>query len=76
MSLTVKTVGNLLSIHLDNTFSGTLNLEDGLPATTKADRESHGYGLKSIRMTVEKYGGRMNVSAQHGLFNLNIVIPI
>ena len=76
VSLTVKTVGNLLSIHLDNAFSGTLNMEDGLPTTTKAERESHGYGLKSIRMTAEKYRGRLNVSAEHALFNLNIVIPI
>lgn len=76
VSLTVKTVGNLLSIHLDNAFSGTLNMEDGLPTTTKAEPKSHGYGLKSMRMTAEKYGGRLTVSAEHALFNLNIVIPI
>ena len=30
-----------------------------LPPTTKKDRTRHGYGLRSIRTSVEKYGGHM-----------------
>ena len=74
ISLVIRTVGNLLSIHLDNAFAGELKFEGGLQLTTKQDFQYHGYGLKSMRMTVEKYGGTMNVSAKHQLFCLNILI--
>lgn len=47
-----------------------------LPRTTKADKNLHGYGLKSIRATVEKYAGSLTVQAEEGWFTLSIVIPI
>lgn len=50
--------------------------ENGLPVTTKADREYHGYGLKSIRYTAEKYGGSMAVEASDGWFQLTLLFPL
>ena len=35
-----------------------------LPETTKKNKEYHGYGLKSIRTTAEKYGGSMTVRTE------------
>ncbi len=46
-----------------------------LPATTKNDKRYHGYGLKSIRSTVEKYGGSVAVHGEDGWFELGILIP-
>ena len=46
-----------------------------LPRTTKADKEVHGYGVKSIRMAAEKYGGTVTITAEDNWFYLRILIP-
>lgn len=43
--------------------------------TTKADKAKHGYGIKSIRYTVEKYGGSTQVCWRDGWFELGLLIP-
>ena len=48
---------------------------DGLPITTKGDRENHGFGLKSIRHTARKYGGSMTITTKDDWFVLKILIP-
>ena len=49
---------------------------NGLPVTTKGDKENHGYGLKSIQYTVKKYGGRLTVKAEKEWFLLKVLIPL
>jgi hypothetical protein len=65
-----------ISILIENHFEGTLKLKDGLPQTTKEDFENHGYGMKSIKYSVEKYGGHMQVLQQDEWFKLQIILPI
>lgn len=67
---------SFLIIRVENYFEGTLQLTNGLPDTTKAERDYHGFGLKSIRYTVEKYGGSMNVDAAGNWFRLHILLPL
>lgn len=69
---------SLLSIHIENYFdkSEELNFSEGLPQTNKGNKEYHGYGMKSMRMVTEKYGGGLSVSVEDKLFNLNIVFPV
>ena len=47
----------MLTIHAENHFEDSLQFKDGLPVTTKADKDSHGYGMMSVRHIVEKYNG-------------------
>lgn len=75
ITITVKNSLGLVAIHIDNYFADKLQFDDGLPVTTKADKNYHGYGLKSIKMTVEKYGGFMAVNTEDDIFKLNISIP-
>lgn len=49
--------------------------KDGLPVTSKLDQQSHGYGVKSIYQTVEKYNGSVTFKYQDNWFNLIILIP-
>ena len=49
---------------------------ESLIATTKADTKYHGYGLKSMKMVAEKYGGTMSINAEDEMFTLSIVIPV
>lgn len=64
--------GNLL-ILIENTFSGKIEIKNGLPQTNK---EGHGFGTKSIAMLVSKYGGYHSFTTKEGLFTLKIVLPM
>lgn len=67
--------GDLLSIHISNYFSGSLQIEDGLPKTSKTEEEGfHGYGMKSMKLIAEKYGGSLSAAAEGELFTLNIYL--
>ena len=67
----------LLAISITNPIEGTpLQFEDGLPVTTKEKNGYHGFGLKSIRHTAEKYGGFVTVEARDGTFSLRILFPL
>jgi hypothetical protein len=63
-------------ITVENYFTGELRTEDGDIVTRRADRDLHGYGLKSIRYTAEKYGGSMTVNTEAGWFLLRILVPV
>lgn len=51
------------------------NFEKGLPTTTKQDSQNHGFGLKSIRYTIQKYEGTMTVDYSKNWFRLKILLP-
>lgn len=74
--LSVKTINSFLSIHLDNPYLGKLIFEEDIPVTTKQEKEYHGFGLKSMRLIVEKYQGNMSLSPGEERFNMNILLPI
>jgi hypothetical protein len=67
---------DFLRIRVENYYEGNLVFENGLPATTKEDKEYHGYGLKSIRSTVKKYGGSITIDTNENWFELRILIPL
>ena len=75
-TLTVREKQGMAVIHTENAYAADLVFEDGLPATTKGDTVNHGFGMRSMRMVVEKYRGELTVNAEAGVFNLNILIPI
>ncbi|MCD8074902.1 MAG: GHKL domain-containing protein [Lachnospiraceae bacterium] len=64
-----------LVIRVKNYCDTGMVMEKELPVTTKADKVNHGYGLKSIRMSAEKYGGNMTISTEHEWFSLCVMIP-
>jgi len=67
---------NLLIINIINPLNKPLVFESDLPQSTKPANGYHGLGLKSIRHTVEKYSGFMNIDTNNQSFTLSIVIPI
>lgn len=74
--VSVKEELGMAIIHVENNYTGELLMADGIPRTSKDDEFYHGYGVKSIRMVVEKYDGNMALLPQNGIFNLNITIPV
>lgn len=66
-----------LAISITNPIDGALlKFEDGLPVTTKEKNGYHGFGLKSIRHTAEKYDGFVTVETRDGCFSLRILFPL
>ena len=62
-------------IHFENYYEGELQYEQGNLKTQKEDKASHGYGLKSIRYTVEKYDGAVSIDTDNNWFDLKVLIP-
>ena len=68
------TKGRLL-IQISNPYSKELQKEtSGEYLTGKAEKENHGFGLKSIKDVVEKNGGVMNIEEKEGRFILTILL--
>lgn len=67
---------SFLIIRFENYYEGELRFVEELPMTTKGSARFHGYGLKSLRYTVHKYGGEVDVDTQQGWFSLKILIPL
>lgn len=72
--LKARLTGNLLKLHFENNVVGELQFKNGLPMTTKEDKRYHGYGMRSIKYTAEKYGGVVIAKVQEGVFSLDIVL--
>lgn len=62
-------------ILIENYYEGNLQPDKELPATTKRDKRYHGYGLKSIRYSVSKYGGCFNMAVKDRWFRVEILLP-
>lgn len=74
ISFQVRERRGMLVITVDNNYAGELEFDGGLPRTTK-EEDGHGYGLKSIRLVAEKYGGEATVMAD-GMFHLTVLLPL
>jgi hypothetical protein len=74
--LAVAKQKDFVRIRVENCYDDELAFENGLPATTKKNKEYHGYGLKSIQNTVKKYGGSVAINTKDNWFELRILIPI
>ena len=72
----IRTENKLLLIQVINPVAGQITFRDGLPASTKGDDDYHGFGLKSIRYTAQKYGGFHTVNLEHGCFVLRVLLPL
>lgn len=67
---------SFVCIVIENYYIGNLVFQEGLPITTKGNTQYHGYGLKSIRYSVEKYDGYINVGVKDNWFRLEMLLPL
>ena len=74
--LNVHTQKGFLLVRMENPFVGELRFRNGLPLTTSGDEENHGFGMTSIRLIAEKYGGSISTRAESNVFYLNILFPV
>lgn len=63
--------GGFIVLREVNGYTGEIRFENGLPVTEK-DRNYHGFGVRSIQLLTEKYGGYMSIRTYGGLFMLDL----
>lgn len=74
--LTVSAKKSFVFIKIENYCEDNIQKnENDLITTTKADRQNHGFGLKSIRTVVEKYNGSVDFGVNQNWFELKILLP-
>ena len=75
IDIVTERMGDMLNVTVTNFFDGTLRMEDGLPLTRKTEEEGfHGFGIKSMKLIAQKYGGSLEVSTKGDLFVLTIYL--
>lgn len=69
---------NFLAIKISNQFTGSMQEKEGRLMTRKENVAMHGIGLSSIRRSVEKYNGNMeiNIDPENHWFRLMILLPV
>lgn len=76
ISLNISAVGDFLSIQTSNYCDSNIVFEDGIPKTSKKNKQYHGYGLKSMKHIAKKYGGSMVCGVEDNTFTLQILLPM
>ena len=73
-ALDIHRRANMTVIRLENYCDRPPVLEGGLPRSSKADSERHGYGLRSVQAIVERHDGQMQLSAEEGRFVVRVML--
>lgn len=76
INMQIKTMGNILLIHVDNYCTHPPVFNNGMPETHKEDKKYNGFGVKSIQYIANKYHGQMRVSMENDTFQLDVMLPM
>ena len=71
--LSVHEKKGLILLQCENPYAGAITMKDGLPETSKADKENHGIGTRSILSTAAQYGGTMRINTEQNMYVLRII---
>lgn len=63
-------------IRCENSKNNKIKLNDKKIVTTKKDKFLHGIGLKSVKSSLDKYNGDLEIINDKNKFTINIYIPI
>lgn len=75
ISISLEGAGDLVMLHFDNYYQGSLSFTHGLPETTKKeDKDFHGYGMISMKRIAEHYSGGISITAEDGVFSLTVFL--
>lgn len=74
ITLNVARRGKMVAVSIENFYDVMPRFQDGVPATTKANKANHGFGVKSMQATCARYNGTLHVGAKDGVFFLNALL--
>jgi hypothetical protein len=78
ISLIVRRRAGTVTIHVENYYDPTASatsFKGNTPTSTKGDPLNHGFGTRSMKAIVERYGGTLAFSANGTTFCVDAVIP-
>ena len=75
MSLNLSRRKGFIFLEISNYCEDSVPLENGLPVTTKKNRELHGYGARSMVSAARKYGGFVTFEEEDHFFVVRVLIP-
>lgn len=73
--VTVSQVNGFVMIRIENYYEDVLKTDGENYFTTKNDKNYHGYGIKSIKYTVDRYDGAVYINTDNNWFDIKIAIP-
>lgn len=80
LGIQFKNNGNFFVIHIENSCKQQVQIEHDGIRTGKQDKIRHGFGLKNIETSVNKYKGEMQISCkksgEHYVFMLDLLLPL
>ena len=68
LNLTIRRINAMLIIKVENGYGNAPAENDGKLATSKADKGSHGWGLKSVQTAADRYDGAITTDYKNGVF--------
>ncbi len=66
----------MLLIKVANPFKIAVKREKEKIVTSKADRDNHGYGLRSVNEAVEKYNGTIEIETDDNIFTITAILYV
>lgn len=76
ISINIKYDKKRLIIVISNTYDGKLLYKDGHIKSTHKNKSEHGIGLISVKNTVEKHEGIIEIESIEESFKVLIILPI
>ena len=74
ITLNVSRRGGMVAVSIENYYAVPPVFEGDLPRTGKADKTSHGFGMKSMQCIAQRNGGTLHAGAKDGVFYLNALL--
>jgi len=74
--LYVEYVNGGLLIQVDNTFDGVVEYTKDKSIASLKDDAEHGYGLKNIQKSVDKYNGHVDITYTEDTFSVGILLYV
>lgn len=68
LNLTIRRINAMLIIKVENGYGNAPKQESGSLITSKADKASHGWGLKSVQTAADRYDGTITTDYKEGVF--------
>lgn len=74
----INTSNDWLKVEISNSFNGELNVRNGIPESTKANKDFHGIGLTIVTEIIEHLGGVINIDAdqEKKVFTVTLLLPL
>ena len=74
INVRVRRQNSFVMIEEENYYDGEIEFADGLPRTGTGDYVNHGFGVQSMKLVAEKYGGNLYIDAKKGVFRLSVMM--